>query len=143
MDRLFEKAQAQGISPKALAGHLGITPLYLSLLSEGKRRVPGLQDTVLRPIADFLEISLAEVDHLAEKRTLEDFYYKGDLDERLERLHAAMKNDVVWGEFTPSVSEWKKLTLKVKVLIGTMYETYARTNLLPRPRLRPIVHDDD
>jgi len=141
MDALLTKANKEGITPRELASLLGISAAHLSFLSSGRRRVSKLDDEVLRAAAEFLGKPLVEVDHLAEKRSLEDYYYQADLDQRLDQIRECMKVDPIYGSLCLSNKMWSELPREAKVLIGTMYETHARTNLLPRPKLRPIVHD--
>lgn len=141
MSALATKAEKEGISTRELANLLGISTAHYSFLTSGRRRVSKLDDEVLRAAAEFLGKPLVEVDHLAEKRSLEDYYYQADLDERLEQIRQFMKADPIYGSLCLSSKMWSELPREAKVLIGTMYETHARTNLLPRPKLRPIVHD--
>jgi len=141
IDAIQKKADSEKMKPREVAALLGISPAHYSFLTTGRRRVSKLDDEVLRAAADFLGKPLVEVDHLAEKRKLEDYYYQGDLEERLDKIHEFMKADPIYGSLCLSKKMWAELPTEAKVLIGTMYETHARTSLLPRPKLRPIVHE--
>jgi len=140
IDALLRKAGQLGIQNKELAEILGVSAPHFSFLTSGERRTAGLSDEVLRAAATFLEKPLVEVFHLAEKLSLEDYYYHLTLEDRLDKIYEAMRSDLVYGSVCVSRKIWASLPLQAKVLIGTMYEQHARTNLLPRPRLQEIVH---
>ena len=140
IDALLRKAGQMGMQNKELAEVLGVSAPHLSFLTTGERRTAGLSDEVLRAAASFLEKPVVEVYHLAEKLGLEDYYYQLTLEERLETIYETMRSDLVYGSVCVSRKIWASLPLQAKVLIGTMYEQHARTNLLPRPRLQEIVH---
>ena len=141
IDAIQKKADSEDMKPREVAALLGISPAHYSFLTTGRRRVAKLDDEVLRAAAEFLGKPLVEVDHLAEKRKLEDYYFQGDLEERLDKIHEFMRADPIYGSLCLSKKMWGEIPTEAKVLIGTMYETHARTNLLPRPKLRPIVHE--
>ena len=141
VDALLKKAEREGISDKELAHILGISAPHFSFVRSGERRPGGLADEVLRAAAMFLEKPVVEVYHLAEKLTLEDYFYRLTLEDRLEKIYQAMREDLIYGSLCLSKKMWSELPLQAKVLIGTMYEQHARTDLLPRPLLRPIIHD--
>lgn len=141
VDALLKKAEQEKLQDKELAHVLGISPTHFSFVRSGERRPGGLADEVLRAAAAFLEKPVVEIYHLAEKLTLEDYYYHLDLEDRLDKLYESMREDLIYGSLSLSRKMWSELPLQAKVLIGTMYEQHARTNLLPRPLLRPIVLD--
>src|SRR5690606_3550976 len=67
--RIRDRRRALGLTQARLAATLGISPSYLNLIENNKRRIGGL---LLKRIADALEMPLEELDGAAERRLISD-----------------------------------------------------------------------
>ena len=67
--RIRDRRRALGVTQAALAARVGISPSYLNLIEANKRSIGG---TLLRKIADSLELQLEHLDGATERRLLTD-----------------------------------------------------------------------
>ncbi|MEQ9487843.1 MAG: short-chain fatty acyl-CoA regulator family protein [Alphaproteobacteria bacterium] len=66
--RIRQRRRELGITQAALAKQVGISPSYLNLIEWNKRRIAG---SLLRQIAGALELTLEDIDDVAERRLRE------------------------------------------------------------------------
>ncbi len=74
--RVRQRRRELGITQAALAKQVGISPSYLNLIEWNKRRVAG---SLLRKIANALELTLEDIDDVAERRLRESLLETAEL----------------------------------------------------------------
>ncbi len=67
--RLRQTRRGRGITQAALAAEVGISPSYLNLIEQGKRRIAG---ALLRRIADALDLDMDEITGAETSRLVQD-----------------------------------------------------------------------
>lgn len=131
MAKLWAKMVDDKITPNQLAEeHLEMSYSYLMMLGRGEASVNELKVNQYRKMAAFLGIPTMQVLLLAEAVDTAEFFYQGDLAERINLVYEKMKKDPVYMGFAPSEQEWNSISLNLKLSMCVFYENCSQSKIL-------------
>ncbi|AJW47562.1 transcriptional regulator with XRE-family HTH domain [Ralstonia sp. 151470066-2] len=135
--RINVRRLESGQSLADLTIELGVSYSYLvSVLSNAERARSISREFVVR-IANYLNVSVAQVYIWAGILTAQDFFEPDELKAAMDRAFHAMQEDKA-NLLCPSYAEWNKLSIKDRQFIVRLYERASKTHFLPALRMPKI-----
>lgn len=119
-DTLERTARDRGQSIKACAATLGVGYSTYLAIKAGTKPLSA-HSTFVRRVAEYLEWPLMDVLLLGRVFTLEDFSYKGSLQEQVDLAYFRMIDDRRVRAVMPTVKEWAKTPTASKLTIVALY----------------------
>ena len=127
---LRDEQEKRGLNMVEMADALGMSKPYLAALLSGERPLDKLSANYLEAMAIFLRLPKAQIYNLAEILLPEDYVYKETIENNLADLHNRLKIDPSWMHLSPSDAEWSTMNMKMKLLVGYLYETASHAKII-------------
>lgn len=105
-----------------LAATLNISTPYLRALGTGVRNFAKADIAIIKKIASYVDIPVAQALLLADVLSPEDFFYTSVNDE-IDKARLALSANPLWMGYAPDQEEWDRLSTRTKLLISMLYET--------------------
>lgn len=131
-------ASERGMLQKEVAGELGFTEVYFSLLLSGDRWFGTISPEKVRAIAEFLDIPVISVLMMSEVVNASDFYRESTLEAQLIDAYKRMANDKRFTTCVPTKEEWDKASVSMKLFAAILYNDVSGKDFLEKvPLIRP------
>ena len=129
------KADEMGMYLKDVCDRFDLSPTYWSALCVGTKPIGSLARFRLQLMADFLEVSIVEVMHLAELLSAKDFLVRRTVDSMLNSAYVKIRADPTWSMLAPSEKVWDASDQAIKIFAVSLYERLFEMELLARTRI--------
>lgn len=116
----------------------GISTVYLRAIISGHRQFADVDKAILRRIAEYVHLPVAQVFLLADALTAADFYFVDTVEDELLKAHRSMTVDPMWSGYAPSTEEWDSMTQRTKMLLCMLYESATNQRFLRTAVVDPI-----
>lgn len=105
-----------------VASFLGVSSVYLRAIGKGEHSFAKVDRDVLRKVAEYVKLPVAQVFLLSDTLIATDFFYPDTIEAELERAHESMITDLVWCGYAPSRKEWADMPLRQRIFSALLYE---------------------
>jgi transcriptional regulator with XRE-family HTH domain len=120
-----------------VASAIGISVVYLRALNSGHRRFADVDPDVLRRVATYVNLPVAQVFLLSETLDPEDFFAASTLGDELAQAYRSMTLDPKWSGYVPATEDWDAMSERTKLFMCMMYEVVSNQNFLTKARIDP------
>lgn len=113
-----------------VSAELGISTVYLRAIGDGKRSFSDVDRMILRKVARYVELPVAQVFLLADTLNAADFFYEQSLPNELSVAYDSMCSHPMWTGYAPATDEWEAMSVRNKLFIVMLYEAATNQSFL-------------
>lgn len=130
LQRLNQVMAKKGDDIGDVAAELGISTTYLRAIANGSSSFANVNKQVLRKVAVYIDLPVAQTFLLADAMEPGDFFYESSVDKELALAHVSMTAHPMWAGYAPSTEEWDAMSLRQKLFTCMLYESATSQQFL-------------